>query len=125
MSSFDEGIRRIRSLRLPALSKDGYDAFEYSMGQYREAEDTGVWWGYREAVDDPDASGGKALKLAKAGRERRPGAHLDRSEQRGARGRRRDLVPRQEWLGDSCSSAARSASRIARTPARLRARGST
>jgi hypothetical protein len=69
VSSFDEGIRRIRSVRLPALSKDGYDAFEYSMGQYREAEDTGVWWGYREVVADPDATGGKALKLAKAGQE--------------------------------------------------------
>ena len=53
----------------PLSPRTATTAFEYSMGQYREAEDTGVWWGYREAVDDPDASGGKALKLAKAGQD--------------------------------------------------------
>jgi hypothetical protein len=68
-NTYEEAIRRIRSVRMPALAKDGYDSFAYSLGQYREAEDTGVWWGYREAVDDPDASGGKALSLFQAGQE--------------------------------------------------------
>jgi len=58
-----EAIRRIRHVRLPPLDRPGFESFAYSLGAYREAEDMPVWWGHREVVADPDATGGHALEL--------------------------------------------------------------
>ena len=59
-----EGIRRIRSVRLPPLEHPDCDGFQYSLGAHFEAENVDVWHGgHREEVVDPDASGGMALRL--------------------------------------------------------------
>lgn len=63
LDSLAEGIRRIRSVRLPPLSHEGCTGFQYGLGAFIEAETAGVWWGHREEVEDPDASGGRALDL--------------------------------------------------------------
>ena len=62
-----EGMKRIRQVRLPALPASGFDTFEYASGQHREVEDMGNWWGNFQVVDDPDASMGKAVSLAPSG----------------------------------------------------------
>jgi hypothetical protein len=70
VDTLKEGIRRIRSVRVPPIAAPGFDAFEYSLGQHIEMEDTqlmGLWWGTRTIVDDPDASGGKAVGLDPGG----------------------------------------------------------
>jgi hypothetical protein len=69
VNALEEAISRLRSVRIPPLTKDGFDAFQYTLGAYREAEDTGVWWGYRESVPDAAASGGAALRLGSPGQE--------------------------------------------------------
>ncbi len=69
VNTLHEAIRRIRSVRVPPITTPGFDAFEYSIGQHLEMEDPlmGLWWGTRTVVDDPDASGGKAVGLDPGG----------------------------------------------------------
>jgi hypothetical protein len=64
LDTYAEGIRRIRSVRLPPLERAGFDAFQVGMGAHRELESMPLWWGHDEIVDDPDASGGQARNLA-------------------------------------------------------------
>lgn len=62
VDALEEGIRRIRKVRIPPLDAPGYDAFQYSLGMGLEMEHPFLsWFATQNVVSDADATGGTAV----------------------------------------------------------------